>query len=275
MFFNTKKRKIIGIIALAIVLMAVIIFGYFYYFSWKHIQAVKLADQAIVLIYEGSYDEAEEALDEALKKVDPDNKIAISRIYKNLAILYENTGETDLVAENYLKAHSLFDETESEYYSFLAQVDLLERDLNDAVDNFRKALEIDSDNFDAHNNLGLLFMGQLIYGVEPNYEMALVHNKRAFELEESIQTMQNLAVNYYMVGEYDLALPLLIKLDVALENDALTKSFIGLIYFNKRDYLPANIFLSKAVELDPLLKTEEMEFILEESKKNLSEILGE
>jgi tetratricopeptide (TPR) repeat protein len=264
MFFDTEKHKIVIIVILSILLLILAIGGYFGYRFWNASKVADLADSGLMYIQQGDYEKAETVLNQALEKVNSKDKISKSRIYKNLAMLYENTDRIEKTVENYMKAKSLFNENEPDYYVFSGQINLLERDLNMAVENFNKALDIDPDNFDAHNTLGLLYLGQLILGVEPDYKLALIHNKRAFELQRGTTTMQNLALNYYLMGDYDDALPLFVELDSLIKDDATTKFFIGLIYFKQKDYIIAKIFLSKAIEIDPVLKTREAVAILKE-----------
>ena len=273
MLFSTKKRKIITITISFFIFVGIVYFGYYSYISSKHSEGVRMADQGLALVLDGDYEGAKKVLNSALDLVNKEDNISKSRIYKNFAFLYESMGETDLVADSYLKAKALFDENDSEYYSFLAQVNLLERDLNSAVSNFKKAIEIDGNNFDANNNLGLLYLGELIYGVEPNFEMALPYNKKTVDIEKTPTTIETLAVNYYLLKKYDKALPLFIELSLLRKNDGFSNEFIGLIYFNKRDFLPAKIFLSKAIDFDPSLKTEEIDLILEAIESELSNII--
>ena len=74
-------------------------------------------------------------------------------------------------------------------------------DMQKAVEEFKKAIEINPNYADAYHNLGNTYqqMGQLDLAIE-NYQKALSINPHLW------QSYQNLAAIYFNQGQYDLAL---------------------------------------------------------------------
>jgi tetratricopeptide (TPR) repeat protein len=263
LLLDTKHiRSIIMFIALPVLFYS-LVFGAVYAVQEFEPQAVDYNEQGLALMYEGNYDEAERLFKLAIEKLDSDDRNNALIIYGNLGLMHKFAGNTEEAIENYQKALSFCEPSDSEYYSTSGRINILTGDIEKAVRNFEKSLELDPDDFDAHNSLGLIFLGEYDEDMT-DYERALAHNERSYALNEGAATAENLAINYFAVGKFDDALPLFESVDAAHPENALAKYFLGLIHYDNNDLTKAKAYLEDAIALDPSLNSPDIEIILQE-----------
>ena len=78
--------------------------------------------------------------------------------------------------------------------------------LDEAIAEYKKAIEINPNDAMAHNNLGLAYLG-LVYLDIGMYDKAIAEFKKAIKVSpEYADADNNLAVAYYYKGEYSLAI---------------------------------------------------------------------
>ncbi len=221
-----------------------------------------MSNYGLTLISEGKFDESEILLNKALNTIPYYKKKSKSLIYKDLALLYETQGQIDKTIESIKKAQQLFSDKESQYYSYLGQIQLYSRELDSLVANFEKAIELDAKNPDPYNFLGMLYMGQLINDVSADFNKALPYNQKAYELNPTPAMMENLAVNYYQIGKLNKSLQLFMQLDTIQDhNNPFTHYFIGMIYFRNNIFVLAKRYLESAIKMAPEYNTEELQKI--------------
>lgn len=219
-------------------------------------------DYSVYLMYEGKINEAEYLLLSEIEdpKFQESNNKHI--IYSNLASLYEISEEKDLAIEYYKKARDLFNESDSKYYSYNAQINLQEGKIGEALDALGKAININPDNFDANNLLGLLYLGE-IEGVDIDLDRALEYNEKAYKLNPSPYIIENLAINYYFIGEYKKSFLLFKKLNKINPNNILSNYYLGLLYLIvDRNIEYSQELLRGVIEVDPYYDNSEIQNIL-------------
>jgi tetratricopeptide (TPR) repeat protein len=243
---------------------------YAFVFTGLAIKASKTSDvssnynkQAVQYIHEENYPEAKKALDAALENVDENtgSKDYI-QLYINQAAVAKSERNKDLANGYYQKALSLTSDTDAEYFSINGQIDTLNNDIDSAIENFKKALGIDPNNFEANNNLGLIYLFKKNED-ERGPEQALIYNKKAYEISKDINTIENLAYNYYSLMEFDYAYPLYKELLLMDPGHVRGKYFLGLIYYIDGNYKDSKLYLEEAIASDSDLLTEDTKKILD------------
>jgi len=263
LLLDTKHiRSIILFIALPVLFYS-LVFGIAYAVQEPEPKAADYNEQGLALMYEGNYGEAESLFNLAIENLDSDDRKNALIIYGNLGLMHKFAGNTDEAIENYQTALSFCEPAGSEYYSTSGRINILSGDIEEAVRNFEKSLAIDPDDFDAHNSLGLIFLGEFDQDLT-DYERAVVHNEKSYSLNKGVATAENLALNYYALGKYAEALPLFESVDAAHSENALAKYFMGLIHYENNDLTKAKTYLEDAISLDPSLNNLDVELVLQE-----------
>ncbi len=254
-------RSIIMFIALP-VLFYTLVFGLAFAAQALRSDAVDYNEKALAFMSEGNYTEAERHFNLAIEELDSSDRRNAVTIYGNLGFMHECTGNTEKAIESYQKVMSLCEPGDSLYHSMSGNINLMRNNIEEAVRDFENALKSDPNDFDAHNNLGLIFLGEFDEDWT-DYEKALAHNEKGYSLNKGYSTTKNLALNYYLLGRYSEALPLFEAVETISPQDAAAKYFIGLIYYyQENDPAKGREYLQEAISLDPSLNSPDIEQIL-------------
>jgi|GEM_PF-6185963 len=175
-----------------------------------HSNAYLRAEKAVQAYNNGDFENAIELYNEALAlgKFDDENLLTI---LSNLALAYEADG----YSENALKTYNvIFNKVSPQtalHHVMKGKMSLLAEfiDVEQAIASFESALAIEPNDFDAHNTLALIYMGE--YGSEfTDYQKALSHNEKMNDLFfENVNVRINLATNYIALKNYSHAHKLL------------------------------------------------------------------
>ena len=93
-----------------------------------------------------------------------------------------------------------------------------------------------------------------------DYNKALKYLKNAkINNPDSEILKENLAITYFFLEEYDIALNLFFEIDYNTKN--YLNYWIGLCYFGKEDYLRAKIYLQQAVDSGMDVEQEIIDFL--------------
>lgn len=177
--------------------------------------------------------------------VSDENKI---NILKNLAYVYLSEDQDELAKSTFKEAYNLTKTNSFDNYLISGEIDLLDNKPNSAILSFKKAYELNPDDFQINNTLALFYVGleggstQYI-----DYPKALVYAKKAYEYDtkKSEIIKQNLALAYYFNENFDQTISLLSTSDLVQHPYA--AYWLGLAYLSKEDHLNAQKYLQKAV----------------------------
>ncbi|UCD55949.1 MAG: tetratricopeptide repeat protein [Candidatus Hydrogenedentota bacterium] len=253
-------RSVLLFIALPVVFYS-LMFGLGFAAEAAKPGAVEYNRQALTLMYEGKFAEAEELYNLAIKDLNPDERENAGAVYANLALMHRFAGDTDKAIENYEKSRSFCEPDSAGYHSTTGRINILRGDIGAAIGDFERALEIDPDDFDAHNSLGLIFLGEFDED-RTDYKRALIHNERTYAFDGDTTAAQNLAINYFALGRYSEAQPLFESVDEAFAQNAIAKYYLGLVHYYGGNVAEAKAYLQAAVALNPSLHDPGVESIL-------------
>jgi len=119
-------------------------------------------------------------------------------------------------------------------------------EIQGAVAEFKKALELDPSNVNVHNSLGVC------YGLQGSYDKAIEEFKAALSLEpEEYMALYNLGLVHMLTEQFDQALELLLKAE-KINGDAYEISLqTGKLYLELGEPAKARPFLERAAALEP------------------------
>ncbi len=221
----------------------------FWYGPSNQSEAVDLSNQGMEYYQAGELDKAERSFQQALDKTSNDAPETVRSSLVGLAYVYEAVADTVKAIDCYRQALESVNPDQADYFTLRGQLAILEDDVFRAIDWFKRALEKDPENFDAHNNLGLIYMGEVDETIE-DYPAALPHNQFAYDQSRNFVTHQNLAVNLYFVEEYESALDHFHTINREYPGKAIVKLFLGLTEYMQGDLSAAQRHLRQAVDLD-------------------------
>jgi tetratricopeptide (TPR) repeat protein len=263
---QTKKiRTIIFFILLPSLFYVLVIGGIGYKTFTQYSKGIDYNEQAIEAIELGQFERAEELLKQALKYMNKDDREDIQTIYENLALVYEYQEETEEAIECFDTLLAFCDSNSADYHAIMGRIKILDEEVYAAITHFDMSLKLDPDNLDAHNHLGLIYLGMVDEEVE-NLERALIHNERAYALEAGTATLENLALNYFFLDRFSEAQPLFESLDEMIPDYGVAKYFLGLIHYAYGDLPKAVELLEQAIMCNPMLFNEEVERIIREAR---------
>jgi len=257
--------------ALGIVLLVIIPILYFAYvlgvnlnaYTAKEEVATQYNDQAIEQLNSGDLHQAESSLKLAIRNLDQETqKDDLITAYINLASVYQYMEDFNSAVSSYQDAISLLDESDARYFALSGMVSFTNGNLDESITNFEKTLKLDSDEFTANNILSLIYLGRFD-SEKTDFEKALSYNEKAYALNNTdAATIQNLAVNYYELGNFEDAIPLLEDSIELLPNNVYSKYLLGMTYYQIGDLDNAKKYLNEAVSMNPDVLTEEIQEIL-------------
>ena len=210
---------------------------------------------------QGNFDEAERLLRLLRGEIPANDSASLQSINIRLAHVAEEGGDTSAAIDYYQQAMSYTDSNSADFISLLGNIELCRHEIWTAQAYFIGALVSDSNNFDAHNNLGIIYLG----GVDDSvwdYELALEHNLAAYKLFSDYTTAQNLVESYWALDRYADARNTLSNLAEVYGPNDYTYGMTGLCYYYENELDSARTHLRRAVALDSSWHTEFVDEIL-------------
>ncbi|MFW9940064.1 MAG: tetratricopeptide repeat protein [Candidatus Thorarchaeota archaeon] len=226
-----------------------------------HSEEIKLLiEQGNQLADKKAFEEAFKFYEKALKvnemMEEPDikNKDLVKESYKreliNKARIEIENKQYDVAIENGRKAVEL-DEGFVDAYHYVGVAYHYKKKYDAAIENLRLALNYDKNHIESWNLIGLA------YEAKNDYEKALENLNKAVEIDPNFSNgWYNVGNIYKQRSEFDKAIESYIKATEIDPEFAKAWFFMGSTYFDKKDYNNAFINLEKGISLDPNLATE-------------------
>ncbi|NVM37190.1 MAG: tetratricopeptide repeat protein [Candidatus Lokiarchaeota archaeon] len=241
-----------------------------------HSEEIKLLiEQGNQLADLKKYDDAFKFYERALKvngmmeSPDVKNKDLIKSSYKkeliNRAKLEIENKEYDKAIEDCRRALEL-DEIFVEAYYHIGLVFKNKKKYDSAIENFEKAVNFDKKHVDSWNSMGLA------YEAKEDYDNALKN------LSKTIEIAPDFSEGWYNIGnvfklrkEYEKAIENYNKATEVDPEFAKAWFFMGSAYFDKKDYNNGIQYLEKAIKIDPYL-AQDVNPIIKDLKGNLDKL---
>jgi len=241
-----------------------------------HSEEIKLLiEQGNQLADLKKYDDAFKFYERALKvnemmeSPDVKNKDLIKRSYKkeliNRAKLEIENKEYDKAMENCRRALEL-DEIFVEAYYHIGLAYNSKKKYDSAIENFEKAVNYDPKHVNSWNSMGLA------YEAKEDYDKAVKNLNKAIEIAPDFsEGWYNLGNVFKLRIEYDKAIEHYTKATEVNPEFAKAWFFMGTAYFDKKDYNNAIQQIEKAIKIDPNL-AQDVKSIIKDLKGNLDKL---
>lgn len=227
--------------------------------------------------YKISVEDKLTGIDLAQSKLDIGDSDSAKMIYEEIIGNEVNTGFTDDVARAYLGTAAIqmsqgdikgglkiinatlkkTEEGAEVDYMLKGLIAAINEDIEGAFKIFNEVIEINPDNFDANSWLGLYYIG-----INIDYKKALIYNKKAHELKATIDGLEMLAINYYLLESYNEAKIHFEELNRVEPNNTTALLKLGEIAYGFGDLDGAIKYFSELKKVDPTLITPQIEDIL-------------
>jgi tetratricopeptide (TPR) repeat protein len=147
-------------------------------------------------------------------------------------------GKAEDVTDSRLKAAA---------YALHGRIMMMKKNEQKSLEYLHKAINLDSNNIDAHIDLGN------IYANQNDTEKAILHLKKAVSLNpEYLTGYKLLGQNYLKAKKFDMAVEMLEKASSKLSNDPVILYDLAYAYLQKEDYLHAKSIAEKILGLPEL-----------------------
>ncbi|MFX0143275.1 MAG: tetratricopeptide repeat protein [Candidatus Hodarchaeota archaeon] len=246
-----------------------------------HSEEIKLlVEQGNQLADLKKYDEAfnfyEKALkvNEMMESPDVKNKDLIKTSYKRELI---NRAQLEIENENYDKAIEQcrkaldLDSIFVEAYYHLGLIYYYKKNYNIAIENFQRAVDYNKKHIESWKWMGLT------YEAKEDYDNALKNVKKSVEIDPNFADgWYNLGNLFKLKKEFDNAIESYNKATDLRPDFVKAWLFMGSVYFDKKDYNNGIQYLEKAINIDPNLAQDvnplikDLKFALDKLKQNLS-----
>ncbi len=258
-----KTIAIVLLLILPILLRGILIYNVYANPRYNSDIGVDTNNRAMELMNDSNFAEAETLLHGIIDEYGTKtaNNYAIQQ---NLAEVLRVQGKSNEAIKAYQdSAIGLLLES-VEYKVVLGQVALLQGEVDTAIFNFERALDVDTNNLDARNYLASIYMGGEGYEEVMDWEKATMHNFELYQATGSLDNLNNLAIGYYNLDMQEQALDALVLLLEAEPDNALASYLLGMLYYRNNILDKAGVYLELSVGLDPNILTDELRVILNE-----------
>ena len=248
--------KIIGYILLTLIL----VFIFLKLFLKRH-KSDKLNSQGLLYLNESKYTKALDKFKQAYELEDRDDAKKVMHL-RNMSLAYVGLNENVLAVNTKKVALKLCPENSYDYFVTKGDIDLIEGNIESAITNFKRAIEINPEKLEANNSLGLVYVGD--YGIEfMDLEKALIYNKKALKLYPFSITKNVLGRNYFLLEDYEKADKYFSEILNEYPNDLDTKYSLGIIKFQLQDFKTAKNLLKQVAKYKPEYLEDDYEILKE------------
>lgn len=220
--------------------------------------AVEKNNDALKNLELGNAEQGIQQLNDASQSaVTKENKI---NTLKNLGYAYDGEGKTEEALASFQQALALTTQNTFDYYLVSGEVALLESKPNSAAVSFKKAYELNPENFQINNSLALFYID--LENTAPqyvDYPKALTHALKARSINESETARQNLGLAYFFNDNYDQAISLFSQSN--LDQHPIASLWLGLAYAGKEDKINAKLYIQKALHAGIEVPQEVLDYV--------------
>lgn len=169
-------------------------------------EAAQLNENGLIAMDNGELELAIDYFKQAIDKKGLDKSTAATCL-RNLAVAWDEFGNTDSSKYYSLKAAEVIGKDTYEYELYLADVDMIDGNTASAIERLERAKNIGGENMEICNLLGLIYLGE--YGEDfIDFKQAAYYNRKAYQQGESRATTYLLALSEYYTDNNDEALML-------------------------------------------------------------------
>ncbi len=208
-------------------------------------------------------------VNEMMEEPDIKNKDLVKESYKreliNKARIEIENKQYDVAIENGRKAVEL-DERFADAYHYIGVAYNYKKKYDAVIENLQKALNYDKNHIESWNLIGLA------YEAKNDYDNALEFLNKAIEIDPSYYYgWYNIGNVYKNINEFDKAIENYGKATELKSDFAKAWFFMGCAYFDKKDYHNAIQTLEKAIKLDPNL-AQDVNPLIKELKNTIDKL---
>ena len=216
--------------------------------------------KALKLYELGEYDKAILEFNKAIDAPKATNKQ--KAIYlRNLGLVYNCQDKILMAMECREKAIKLCDVNSRDFYVHSAGKELYADNIDTAINFFNKALEIDPNTTEAHNSLGVIYLGDYDEAYT-DLAKALTHNEKSDVVIDNWISNSTLARNYYLLGNYEKAEEYF-RLAITKNNNELDcKYSLGLICYYLGKHEESKALFEELIRLNPHYELKQLGHIL-------------
>lgn len=169
-------------------------------------EAAQLNENGLIAMDNGELELAIDYFKQAINKKGLDKETEATCL-RNLAVAWDEFGNTDSSKYYSLKAAEVIGKNTYEYELYLADVDMIDGNTASAIERLERAKTIGGENMEICNLLGLIYLGE--YGEDfIDFEQAVYYNRKAYQQGESRATTYLLALSEYYTDNNTEALAL-------------------------------------------------------------------
>lgn len=169
-------------------------------------EAAQLNENGLIAMDNGELELAIDYFKQAINKKGLDKETEATCL-RNLAVAWDEFGNTDSSKYYSLKAAEVIGKNTYEYELYLADVDMIDGNTASAIERLERAKTIGGENMEICNLLGLIYLGE--YGEDfIDFEQAVYYNRKAYQQGESRATTYLLALSEYYTDNNTEALSL-------------------------------------------------------------------
>ena len=186
-------------------------------------KVIELNNKGVRLFMSGKFSEAEAVYEQALE------------LNSSYATTHNNMGMLKLQQKEYSSALSWFDKALSEtekpvYYLNKGHAYANLKQLDEAVKNYNKCLELDQKNEMAWVSLAKL------YTAAGNYQQSVRYWEKVIQLNERMEYLIDLAKNLINTGDLNSAQSVLFRAAEYNENTEVVSYYLALVAFHQKNY---------------------------------------
>lgn len=241
-----------------IIVVGFLVFNAYSNFAQKRANAFN--DEGLTYLNMTKYDEAVAMFGKAIEVngISKDFKITVLR---NLAVAHEQNGDVEKAIDFYLKAAEKSNANSYMHDICMADIAMLESDIESAINHLHSALKTNKRDFVVHNNLGLIYLGTYDEAYT-DFEKALEYNKTAFKMCGDLNTQFVLGKNYFGLNDFKNAEIHLQNVVTNVPDEPEFHYYFGLTEYYLDKKQEARNHLNIAVDSNPVYLTDEVNAII-------------